>query len=255
MRRVELNFISAMWRMGDRLMLVGQTLLRPFAPSEQIISLGGFEVIVRKGTSDRFVTHESLGKNDYHVVPKGVVLDLGANIGAFSLFASRTAEIVYALEPDPSNFRQLSRNLAHNKVDNVVPLQAAIGARSGTALLHGAKYNKGSSSLVVDVSDDVVEVNVTTLRQLMDEHDLAKIDLLKVDIEGSEFDLFDGMSDLELSAISEIVMEIHKVPGKSSRTIVDRLRQAGFNVTQRRTILFVTGLSYLYATRLTGPLT
>jgi FkbM family methyltransferase len=238
-----------MWRIGDRLMLAGQTIIHPFAPKERTISLGGFGVIVRRGTSDRFVARESLGKNDYHVVPHGVVVDLGANIGAFSLFASRTAANVYAFEPDPSNYRQLVRNLALNDVSNVVPIQAAISGSSGKALLHSAKSNKGSSSLVVDVSDDTVEVEVMTLRQLMDDYELAVIDLLKVDIEGSEYDLFAGLSDDDLAAVGEIVMEVHKMPGRSSRSIVDRLRHAGFEVTRRRTLLSVTGLDYFHAVR------
>src|SRR6516225_8878282 len=70
----------------------------------------------------------------YCAIPKnGLVVDVGANVGVFSLFASRIARLVYSLEPAPSNFSQLVSNVGH--IQNIVPLNLACAAHDGPANL------------------------------------------------------------------------------------------------------------------------
>jgi hypothetical protein len=67
-------------------------------------------------------------------IPSGsVVVDVGANVGVFSLFAARTARILYALEPSSSNFALLRSNTAQAK--NIVPLHLACAGADGQASL------------------------------------------------------------------------------------------------------------------------
>lgn len=244
-----LSFVSRMWRLGDRLTNIASIMLHPFARGERVVNVGGFDICIRKGTADLFVAREALAHDDYRVAPRGIVVDLGGNIGSFSLLASKTATKVIALEPDPANYAQFVKNMDLNKVENVIPLNMAIGGYNGTGVLHSARNNKASSSLVVDVSDDTIDIEVCTLSKLMSDNDIDRIDLLKVDIEGSEYQLFEQVEADELSRIETIVMETHRLPGHSPDVIVAKLEANGFNVKRRRTKLSMAGLDYFYATR------
>jgi hypothetical protein len=70
------------------------------------------------------------------ISPGSTVVDVGANVGVFSLFAARTAGAVYALEPASSNFSRLVQNVSHAK--NVIPLHCACAGHDGRATLDSA---------------------------------------------------------------------------------------------------------------------
>jgi FkbM family methyltransferase len=123
---------------------------------------------------------------------KGDFLDVGANIGPYSLIASEEAGVrVVSLEPNPSAFAKLSRNIAWNKRSNVTPLN--LGASDQTATL--AMTNHGASAMnhIVDPTadmrrgdmDQLIEVPVRPLDAICDELNLVPA-LIKIDVEGHE---------------------------------------------------------------------
>ncbi len=203
---------------------------------------------VRRSTSDRYVSKEVFRWGDY-AAPRGIVFDIGANIGAFSLYAAQTADKVYAFEPESSNHAQLLKNIAANRFTNIVPIKKAVGGTTGSVLLHRAVANKGGASIATAISDDVEPVDMVTLEEAMKMHGVEHINVLKVDIEGSEYALFEHVSLDTLRRVDRVEMETHPVEGKRIEDMVTKLSNAGFTVEQRRTRLSFLGLGMLIATR------
>lgn len=124
--------------------------------------------------------------------PGDVVLDVGANLGWYSMVVDRLAAGVcrtFAFEPDPRNFALLSKNIALNGITSVTPCNLAVGEGSGTLALHrhGVKNTGRHSALPIN-NGETVEVPVTTLDAFWRERGLgdAPVRLLKMDIEGYE---------------------------------------------------------------------
>ena len=134
------------------------------------------------------------------VVRKGmVVVDIGANIGYYTLLASHLVGRegkVFAFEPDPSNYELLLKNIEINACTNVLPVQKAIFSESGRMKLFLDKSNLGGHSLSeanVNNSSSII-VGVTRLDDFFKNIDY-KIDVVKMDVQGLEMNVLKGMTD------------------------------------------------------------
>ncbi len=219
------------------------------APAERKIQVDGIHMFIRRRTSDLFVTREVFQKHVYGKPPHGFVLDLGANVGAFSLYAGRTATRVFAFEPDSSNFEQLAKNMALNRTLPISIFKKAVGGKNGDAVLYQAAVNKGSSSLVHELSTHTEMVEIMTLENALSLCGLSHVDFLKIDIEGSEYDLFETASIHTLRRISSIAMEMHRVRGKRYRDVITKLKNAGFKVRSSYSWFWLFGMKMVYAHR------
>ena len=133
------------------------------------------------------------------VQPGQTVVDVGANIGYYTLLFSRLVGDqgrVISFEPDPNNFELLSRNLADNRCDNVVPHRCAVGAEQTTLKLYRCPGNHGMHRAYESIccGDAFVTVESVVLDQYL--ADEPRIDFLKMDIEGFEYFALQGMSRL-----------------------------------------------------------
>ncbi|MCL6707057.1 FkbM family methyltransferase [Pseudomonas sp. R2.Fl] len=126
------------------------------------------------------------------IKPGTVFLDVGANAGIYSFWASRCQAgrgRILAVEPDPEMRRRLSFNAATNGLP--IELQPfALSDRDGTAEFHINPNQRGTNSLETGLDDnggDVVQtVEVRTLLSLLQAAGVATVDLMKIDIEGHE---------------------------------------------------------------------
>jgi FkbM family methyltransferase len=136
-----------------------------------------------------------------------VIVDAGAHRGEFSAeIIKRFGSQCHLIEANPALAKQLS-------VPGAVSItEAALSARDGFADLHLAE-NPESSSLpskgAAPLATATVEVETITLATLMDRQGLKRIDLLKLDIEGAEFDLIDATPDDVLCRIDQLTVEFH----------------------------------------------
>ncbi len=123
----------------------------------------------------------------------GVFLDIGANAGMFSLFASSLlgqGGVVLAIEPQPAVFERLRFNMEKaNDLDaeglRIILVQAALGPQSGVAELAVPK-ELGQASLRVEVGGERIPVPMLPLGELVRAHGLTRIDVMKIDVEGYE---------------------------------------------------------------------
>src|SRR3989442_15761351 len=115
------------------------------------VSVDGVRFDVRPRTNDLDLIsskHEPLVTRSFQVAAGDVVVDVGAHIGRYALRAAARASKVIAVEPDPSNFSLLERNVRLNGFSNVVLVPQALSSRGGIrALWLAAKENRGTSSL------------------------------------------------------------------------------------------------------------
>jgi FkbM family methyltransferase len=144
-----------------------------------------------------------------------VFLDIGANIGALTLYALLSGAFArsLALEPDPSNRKVLERNLIENDlVEQVTVLAAAASASAHRAELNLDAKNLGAHSLEDGFSmsaGEKISVRADRLDTLLDECDIQPGDvaLAKIDVEGHEFAVLEGAQRL-LSAGPALMLEV-----------------------------------------------
>jgi FkbM family methyltransferase len=134
----------------------------------------------------------------------GVVIDIGANIGAFSLYASYHGAIVYAIEPEPHNLEALKKNIElNNKEDSVYVCPYAISNYKGTAVIS----DEGGGATIVDDGIFGAEVEVMPLDMFFDLYHIQEVDVLKIDVEGAEPEIILGASKETLQKCKYITME------------------------------------------------
>jgi len=157
------------------------------------------------------------------------VVDVGANIGVFSLWAERLGAEVTAFEPEPRTFASLVANVAGRRIS---PTQAALADRAVPAVrLYLSEVDSTRHTLVGkeiesgEPLSDFVDVPTVTLADVVG----AGCDLLKLDCEGAEFEALLGADDDTLRRAQRIILEFHRFAG-SPEVIVDRLEAAGMTV-------------------------
>lgn len=170
----------------------------------------GSSVFVRPGTADLAI----LDQFELHpYVPVGPstgpinVLDLGANIGLSVKYwkhHSPTARIV-AVEPDPANFAMLRRNT--QGLDDVHLVQAGVWHKPGR--LNIDRAGSGTAAYRTKEADVEGEAEATTIPLLMEQYDMSYLDILKVDIEGSELEVFSAGETGWIDRVRMIAIELH----------------------------------------------
>lgn len=144
-------------------------------------------------------------------------LDVGAAAGAYSLLAGYILKrgTVVAVEPDPSSFEQLVKNIQLNRFSScVIAMQTALGSEYGTATL----YTDGAEGVAPRLRpakglDNAVETRVETVDELIEEEVMPSPTVVKIDVEGAEADVLLGMSETlgaRKSAVSDIFLELHR---------------------------------------------
>ena len=154
----------------------------------------------RKAASGQWERH-TFRILDQLLRPDSVYVDVGAWIGPTVLFAAARCKVVYCIEPDAIAYERLLGNLRMNGIDNVLPFHGALGVRNGTVQIAGEKGFGTSETRVqatpVDGGADVAAtVLAMDLPRFIQWWGIERIDLMKIDIEGAEFDLAPALIDL-----------------------------------------------------------
>ncbi|MBC6490132.1 FkbM family methyltransferase [Flavihumibacter stibioxidans] len=189
---------------------------------------GPADIVLRNYSGDIDMFYEVFWRRNYALpvdIGKVVnIVDLGSNIGMTiqwwaGLFP---AAAILGVEPDPANFELLQQN-THN-LPGCTPVWAAIGNSDGNASIRRSRYAYNS---VVDDRGEI-KVNQISMPTLMAQYRLSSIDLLKIDIEGSEKFLLDSDTSW-LFEVKYIVAEIHE----GCEHVIDIIRAHGFQFIRR----------------------
>lgn len=177
--------------------------------------------------TDPIVVREIWEENVYEVTENhfnkgGVVIDLGANIGTFSIYAAHFGAIVYAVEPEPHNREALEKNILLNNMNNKIHiLPYAISDYKGTAVIN----DSGGGSTIKDDGIFGTEVEVMSLDNLFALYHIENVDVLKIDVEGAELEIVLGASKENLNKCKYIAMEFDIRSGNHMGDMVQKLSE------------------------------
>ena len=193
-------------------------------PARLLRMRSGLKFFCREGTSDWNTVMELFVADEYRLAfdylnrapGRPVVVDLGANIGLFSLACAyrNRAAVVEAYEPAPPNCDQFLTNLSLNEPlkKRVTLHQAAVGPESGHVRLSYEESAPASANVFASTGK-LFDVEVVSLKDVLSEIS-GNVDLLKVDIEGAEYELLRG-TDRELwTRFDAIALELHDDPSR-----------------------------------------
>lgn len=175
--------------------------------------------------------------------PGQVFVDVGANMGLYSLFASRLVGetgIVVAVEPSARDYQRLQAHIALNQAHNIRARRVALAEREGTAHLQVATdENSGHNSLGQfgiggTRLERVEEVPTKTLDSLVAEEDLPRVDAIKIDVEGAELRVLQGAQRTLQTSRPLLLLELSdrtlRMQGTSSGEVLQFLRDRGYNL-------------------------
>ena len=160
-----------------------------------------YQAYVRENTLDEYIFGEiSSAYKDLEIKKGDVVLDLGANIGAFAKQAAEKEAIVHCYEPEPSNFTLLQLN-SPNTYNHK---KAVVGKQNGKIKLFiNSKRNKGIHMIRPVNGRESIKVETVSFGDLINE---IKPNKIKIDVEGAEYDFLPYEFP---NFVERLVMEIH----------------------------------------------
>jgi FkbM family methyltransferase len=171
-----------------------------------------------------------------HVSLGDTVLDIGANIGYYTLiFAKLVGEHgkVFAFEPDPTNFALLKKNVEINGYSNVILVPKAVSNENKKAKLYLCEQNQGMHRVYNSVfCNDSIDIEFLRLDDYFQDD---KINFIKIDIEGAEYAAIQGMQNLlnrnrEAKLLTEFSPAASLENGIDSTDYLKILVDLGFNI-------------------------
>jgi amino acid adenylation domain-containing protein/FkbM family methyltransferase len=223
-------------------------------------------------------TDENYLRHGISVRSGDCVFDVGANIGMFTIFAQQRwpQAKVFAFEPIPTTYEVLRANVELYG-PNATTYNCGLSDRSGTATFTFYPRVSASSGMYADAgedeqivraymanqderltafADDLMEgrfekqsftCQLKTVSEIIREHDIERVDLLKLDVEKAELDVLRGISQEDWPKIKQLVAEVHDIGGRLDE-FGALLRQHGFDYVLDQDAAFEnTGLYHIYA--------
>lgn len=175
-------------------------------------------------------------KDEYGKIEKNTsIIDVGANIGAFSLLCSYNLNCrCYAFQPDSVNYDILLKNIEENDLTGkIIPQRAALSSVNGQMKLY--KSISMSHSLNT-VSDNFELVDSVTLEEVLSRNNLEYVDYLKMDCEGGEYDILYNSDPALFKKIKNILLEYHYLDNEkqNGKYLIDFIKSMGYFVVQHK---------------------
>lgn len=140
--------------------------------------------------------YNSYGFDDYNFVLKknSIIIDIGANIGEFSIYCARNKHHVFAIEPDVAAYNLLIKN--SNNYSNIKCFNLAIANFTGSQYIYSSTLTASTSIIKPNDNNtnrEAISVRGLTLDDFIEKNNIKRIDFLKVDCEGAEPEMLEGL--------------------------------------------------------------
>jgi len=180
---------------------------------------------------------------------KAPIFDVGAHIGLFSLYCRALNPVapIYAWEPENNNLKILKENIEINQLSNIQVVPAALGYQTGEEKLVLAVDNHNHH--LAEYGDDEKQtqsVQVFGLGDFCRQNKIERLALLKMDIEGGEYKVFDDFAKGEWPMVESIVLEYHNSRFRDYKQLEEKLRASRFSV-QNFPSQFDKNMGFLWA--------
>jgi FkbM family methyltransferase len=208
-----------------------------------IRTVDGLTITIRRNKWDARVLQEIFLTKPYDrtlALSEGAtVVDVGGYIGDFALYAAShlKAKKVVVYEPSPKNFALLQRNIAVNQLANrIIPVNKAIGT-TGSVMMNTNSPDRDQVNVTSyghKHNSELVAIDTDSLSNVLEQHHLGEVDLLKLDCEGAEYDIILSTPPDVLRRVRHIVFEHHEIDGAAELLEATRskLVGAGFRLTK-----------------------
>lgn len=160
-------------------------------------------------------TYKSLFAVDFQ--PGDVILDLGANLGIISILLSKKFPFtkIYSFEASPINFQNFVKNIEDNNCTNITPFNLAVWSTTNATLeIPTSPTNSGGSSIYYKqeffTQYPVSKVKTISLEDILSQNNIESCKLLKIDVEGAEYEIFHSFPEEKLKIIKNIGIEFHR---------------------------------------------
>lgn len=247
-------FVKMLWSyaitFNNAYLAIGEEIFRRYGiklfRSNKIIRLwNGLKFEIRPGTWDIWILHEIFKRKVYtpdfiKLTEVGVVIDIGAYIGDFSIYIANKYKRVkiFAYEPSPSNYLLLKKNVLINGYeDRIKCIPFAI---DGKKQILSLKWSEGEHVRNKKVNEEItagdkeIMCQAITLKDIFIDNNLHKCDLLKIDCEGAEYNIFSNLQIEDLHSVEQVAMEYHIYDeSHDPEKIENILRKAGFSVKRQ----------------------
>ena len=215
----------------------------------KIISLKGKNKILRfydsalvrkliKDIIKEKIYFRAFGKRKFNMKKDYIIIDIGANVGVFSVYAANLAKKgkVYAYEPITENFELLKYHKGLNKLFNLNINKLAVSDKEKEIKIFLSKKNKAAHSIYKEKlkeeekedAKDYETINCISLKQVFDKNNIKRCNFLKIDCEGEEYKILKALPKEYFEKIDKIALEYHQVPGESCWELADYLNNLGF---------------------------
>lgn len=196
---------------------------------DHVIAHGWYEDLLLQAIFDRFLAA------DAEAFRHGAALDVGANIGNHSLWLARRFARVYAFEPNPVCLRLFEANMLMNQIDNVHVFGLGLSDQAAQTLFHAnLRGNLGRSGVTPELAATAsrsfaVQLDCGDRVLAAQAPEMPPLRLIKLDIEGHEFQALCGLRETLLRHRPLVLFESHRAGGPAgSNAIVGLLQQCGY---------------------------
>lgn len=215
---------------------------------------GGYFTI-RNTPQDRHIFNNIFAEDEYRLADikakLDTVIDIGAHIGIFAVRASRIARRILSFEAVPQNFEMLEKNISSSRCSNIEPYNLAVGKGGPMKIFISENPSAHSAFLEPEYRVGEVTINGISLDEIFTKYGVNSCDLLKIDCEGSEYEILYGSSRDTLKKIKRIRLEYHPLskidPAYNGKDLAKFLGRNGFIVklkssrkTPEKGLLFCT---------------
>lgn len=175
---------------------------------------------------------------NYKLQKGDVIVDIGAGIGSEIPYYNELLKcegLIYSIEANPLTFKVMNLLINKNEYSNVKAFNMAISDNDGLLWIENSENYKIAQT---NRKGNGFEVRALTLDEFVKENKIKTINFLKVNIEGSEYEIVDGMK-MSISIVKNVAISCHdflKVrDGNIRQKIIDFLLKNGFEITERNT--------------------
>ncbi len=200
----------------------------------------GLKIKIRVNSTDLMaLTHvwmiQEYSDDNFSINNDDVIIDVGAHIGLFALFASQFCKNgkIFCYEPIKENYKILIENIEMNQIQNIFPNNLAVTKETSRVKIFLNDDQSGHSMFIQN--KNFVEVDSKSLSDIFIDNGIKECDFLKLDCEGAEYEIVESLPSDLFTKINKTAIEYHMFDTKPEllEQLINKLKQFSFSVHTR----------------------